>query len=137
MAIRVTEEDVRAVIDTDSALSIRPFIVAASSLVDKVATADTGALLSTDDLVEVERWLAAHFYAIRDPQYTSKSTGGASASFQGQTGMGLDATYWGQMAKRLDVTGYLANLDQARRPTLKAHWLGKPPSEQIDYVERD
>src|SRR5574343_470286 len=92
---------------------------------------------SVRELDESEKYLAAHFYAIRDQQYTSKSTGKASASFQGQTGKGLDYSHWGQTAKLLDVTGFLARLDAAPRANASMAWLCKPPSEQIDYEDRD
>jgi hypothetical protein len=137
MAWRTTEEQVREIIDTDVSLSIAPFIDQASALTDKVSAADTTGELGTDLLLMIEKNLAAHFYAFRDPQYTSKSTGGASGSFQGQTGLGLNATYWGQTAMLLDVTGYLTELNMATRPKASLTWLGKPPSEQTDYEDRD
>jgi hypothetical protein len=37
----------------------------------------------------------------------------------------------------LDVTGYLVKMDQPLRPKASAMWLGKTPSDQIDYVDRD
>jgi hypothetical protein len=71
-----------------------------------------------------------------DKAYQSKSTGGASGTFQGQTGMRLESTDYGQAAMILDVTGRLASRSQGRtRPTVA--WGGKPPSEQTDYVDRD
>ena len=51
--------------------------------------------------------------------------------------MGFDATLYGQTAKRLDVTGYLAKLDKPDRPKAGSIWLGKAPSEQTDYEDRD
>lgn len=132
---RTTEEEVRKIIDTDSGIGITPFLDVANVLTDQVSAEDDNGLLNDSLLLQIEKWLAAHFYAIRDPQYASKRTEKAEAIFQGKTEMGLDSTYWGQMAKRLDVTGYLASLDTSKRASLA--WLGLPPSEQTAYTDRD
>ncbi len=134
MAWRVTEEDVRGIVDTDEKFSIAPFIDVATALTDYVSAQDNGSVLNAALLKEIEKWLSAHFYAIKDPQSTEKKTEEASAKFQGQTAMGLDSTYWGQMAKSLDVSGTLATLGKKK---VGFEWLGKPPSEQIDYEDRD
>ena len=135
MAWRTTEQDVRAIIDTDASLSIAPFIDAATSLTDYVSSKDSDSLLSSTTLEQIEKWLAAHFYAHRDQQYATKKTGQASATFQGKTDMGLNSTQWGQTAKTLDVTGTLRQLDSGRKASLA--WLGLPPSEQTNYEDRD
>lgn len=134
MAWRVTEEDVRDIVETDEALSIAPFLNAATALTDYVSAQDSLSLLNSALLVEIEKYLAAHFYALRDPQYSEKKTGDASAVFQGKTAMGLDSTHWGQAAKNLDVTGTLATLGKKK---IGVSWLGKAPSDQIDYEDRD
>lgn len=137
---RATEADIRTVIETDADISLVPFISAAGSLVDYVSAQDTGSVLSAAQLRDVETWLAAHFYAIRDQQYQAKSTDGASATFQGTTGRALDSTFWGQQAMLLDVTGCLSGLNQdAQRGKIKATatWLGLPPSSQTSYEDRD
>lgn len=116
---------------------LAPFIDTASLLVDRVATCATakGKTLSTTELELVERWLAAHCYAMADQPYSSRSTQGASGSFQGQTGMALDGTKYGQTAQMVDVSGCLAAL--GKRQAASMAWLGKVPSEQIDYLDRD
>lgn len=68
--------------------------------------------LTAGELVEIATWVAAHLYCVSDQTYQSKSTGGASASFKGQTGQGLEATLYGQSALRLDWTGVLDGLDK-------------------------
>lgn len=133
---RVTEQQVREIIDDDTDISMQPFIDVAGVLTDRVESEDSENRLSSDELIQIEKWIAAHAYAIRDHQFASKSTGGASAQFQGQTGMRLEATLWGQMALALDCTGYLASL-QSRRFRAGVAWLGLPPSEQTDYDDRD
>jgi len=137
MAWRITESEVRAIIDTDSNLSVAPFIDMANALVDKIEDNDSEAIMNATLLKLVEKSLAAHFYSRRDPQYTSKPTGGASGSFQGQTGYGFDSTLWGQDAKRMDLTGFLTKLDMPGSRKAKMSWLGKPKSEQTDYQDRD
>lgn len=134
MAWRVTEEDVRGIIDTDLNFSIAPFLDVATALTDHISSEDSAGDLNSALLTQIEKWLAAHFYAIKDPQYIEKKTGDASAKFQGQTAMGLDSTYWGQMAKQLDVSGTLATLGKGK---VKLEWLGLPPSEQTAYEDRD
>ena len=137
MTWRTSESAVRSIIETDSALTVTPFIDQASVIVDDLVVNDVDSLLSVARLELIERNLAAHFYSRRDPQYQSKATAGASATFQGQTGMGYDSTYWGQDAKRLDLTGRLALMDKEPRAKATMVWLGKPPSTQLDYEDRD
>lgn len=137
MAWRVTNEEVRALIDTgDPNLSVAPFIDTANALTDYVAAQDTSSMLNAALLKEIEKYLAAYAYEFLDPQYTEKKTGDAEAKFQGEFGMGFDSNKWGQHAKRLDVTGTLDSLDRPKHKVSLA-WLGLPPSEQTDYVDRD
>jgi len=135
MAWRTTEEDVREIIDTVTTYPVRPFIATANALTDHVSSQDSDLVLSGAMLIQIELYLAAHFYAIRDPQYQTKSTGGASATFQGQTGMKLDLTWWGQQAIMLDASGTLAAMNDGPKKA-SADWLGLPPSEQTDYKDR-
>ena len=113
------------------------FVATASSVVDDVVTcaAAKGITLSTTKLELIERWLAAHFYLQADQAYQSKSTDGASATFQGQTGMGLENTNYGQQAMILDRSGCLRQMNAAG--SIQVEWGGKKRSEQIDYVDRD
>ena len=119
--------------------SLTPFIDTASAMVDDVV--DCAALkdiVLTDARLElIERWLAAHLYAVSDKPYTSKSTEGASASFNGQTATYLEATLYGQTAMRLDSSNCLNAVGAAETKVASGFWLGKPPSEQIDYRDRD
>lgn len=137
MAWRTTQEEVRVLIPTDSNLSIAPFLDAASALVDYIVTQDTASILTTALKEQIEKWLAAHYYAIRDLQYHERETQDAKGKFQGKTGMGLDATLWGEQAKGFDVTGTLVRLDAKQRPVASVTWLGKPKSSQIPYEQRD
>lgn len=136
MAWRIQEEDVRSLIDTDSDKLIGPFIMTANALVDYVVTQDTDGILTTAMKAEIEKYLAAHFYEHLDPQYAQKKTGDASATFQGEWGKGLDGSSWGQTAQTLDLTGTLTAIKNGRK-RVGLTWLGLPPSEQTDYVNRD
>lgn len=123
--------------DSEQAPSLTPFIDAATLVVTRVAACASkkGITLSSDELVGIETWLAAHLYNSTDPAYSSKSTGGASGSFVWQTAMYLEGTRYGQMATLLDYSGCLNAI--AKKQRARAVWLGKPPSEQIDVEERD
>lgn len=136
---RTTESDVQTLLagDYDGSTSLAPHVATATAIVDRVATCATakGATLSSTELELVERWLAAHCYAMIDQPYQSKTTGRASAVFQGRTGMGFAATKYGQTALALDYSGCLANIGRARRA--RVAWLGLAPSEQTPYVDRD
>lgn len=140
---RVTAVQVQGLIDTDSSLSavewaalVDPFIATATALADYVESKDSDSQLTAALLVQIEMYLAAHFYEHLDPQPAREKTGDASADFQGEFAMGLDSSKWGQTAKRLDVTGTLASLDRTRH-RVSVQWLGLAPSEQTDYVDRD
>lgn len=138
MAYRTTEDKVRSIVDSSTEINVDPFIRVANRLVNKVTSADTNRELSSDDLVELETWLAAHFYGHRDQLLTSKSTSGASGSFQGQTGMFFSSTQYGQTALLLDVTGYLASLQQQAengRKKVQMIWLGSTEQESRGYTD--
>lgn len=74
--------------------------------------------MSAARLEAIEKYLAAHFASLRDVRTERESIGGEwSFTVQGETGMNLDATFYGQQAKLLDTTGTLdklgANLKRA------------------------
>lgn len=122
---RATETDLRAIVETDASLDVTVFLRTADVLTDRVEAEDTDSLLSAKELKEIEIYLAAHFYSHRDQLYASKSTDNASAGFQGKTAMGLDSTQYGQAAQLIDVTGYLAQLEQQKkRQKAGVWWLG-------------
>lgn len=138
---RTTSSAVQGVLlrdyDTANSPSLTPFIDSASTIVDRVAAcaAVKGKTLSTTELELIERWLAAHSYAMSDQTLSSKVTVDAEAIFHGRTGMYLEATKYGQMALSLDYSGCLNAIGQ--RKTAGGFWLGRPPSAQTDYDQRD
>ena len=123
---RTTVAAVQAIVDCDLSIDMTQFIDTANELVSEfcvipsslpanVAQADwnSGYMPGYTDvrLELIERWLSAHFYAIRDIQYINQSIGGASISSGMQMGKGFEATRYGQQAMMLDTAGGLAGLN--------------------------
>jgi hypothetical protein len=81
-------------------------------------------------LLEIERWLAAHFYSVLRPQLASSGASLARDSYGlGKAGFVLSATIYGQQAMMLDYLGGLAKVSKdAEQGKLKiqagATWLG-------------
>lgn len=117
--------------------SLAGFIETASSFIDDVVECATrkGLTLDTTKRELLERWVAAHLYGMSDQPYKGRSTLRASGQFQGETGMYFEATKYGQVAVSLDSSGCLNNLGKQNR--VRAFWMGKRPSAQTDYVDRD
>ena len=134
---RVVSGDVTPLIrDYDTTVSMTQFITMAHNLTNKVAAKDTSAELSALDLIDIENCLARHFYETRDHGLESESTEGASGKYTGQFGQGLRRTRAGQNALMLDTTGYLRKLSDGV-PKAGMTWLGKVPSDQTNYTDRD
>lgn len=110
--IRVTDAEVKEILDT-SATSFTAFILAASILVD-VNLATPAILTDTEQLKEIERWLAAHFFAIKERQERKTETGEGLSEFYGNAGLRLDFTPYGQQVKVLDSSGTLVNLGKRK-----------------------
>jgi len=126
MPIRTTEEKVREIIETDSSIKLEPFIQSASTLVDRCC-ADKD--YTETELELIERWLAAHFYCIRDPRTSSESVGTVKEQYQYQVGLHLDVSVYGQTAMVLDYYGGLAALNKSIENggtgTAWVKWMGK------------
>lgn len=141
MAIRTTNDRVKGILDRDydakRGTDLSPYVLAASTIVDRVVlmAAAKNITLTPQELEVLEAWVAAHCYQASDPAYASKSTGGASGSYLGKMGKGFEATRYGLMALRLDYSYCLENIDKKQRAS--AIWLGKPPSSQVPYVDRN
>lgn len=143
MALRTTEALVKAVLrlgsqggDYDDANnpSLTRYIAAANLIVDRVATCatDRDLDLTTAELTEIETWLAAHYYTKSDRVYSSRSTKSKSGQFV------LDPKVpepYKAAAIEMDASGCLAAILSRQRAG--GFWLGKAPSEQTDYVDRD
>jgi hypothetical protein len=125
-------------LDYDGSTPLTPFIQAASAVVDDVSVlaSQKSYTQSAVKLELVERWLAAHLYCVQDPTYMSKNTADSSASFARKLGEGnFETTPYGQTAVAMDLSGSLSAI--GRRQFANATWLGKPPSQQIPYDQRN
>lgn len=135
---RTTAEAVQGLLGRqyDEDLSVDVFIDTASVVVDRMVqcAARKSVTFTAAELELIERWLACHYYGSSDQFLSSKSTGGASGSYQGQTAMGLEGTKYGQSALGLDHSGCLSVLGKAKPRFV---WLGKAPSERTPYNQRD
>lgn len=120
-----------------SAPSMTGYVETGSSMIDRLVVIATarGVTVSDTDLELWERWLGAWAYAMSDKTYASKGTGRGSASFQQQSGLGLEANNYGQTALRIDWTGILNSMDKKNRAG--GGWLGKPRISQRSYAERN
>jgi hypothetical protein len=104
MAVTLTEIAVRALVTT-SLVSIANAILSAETVVNEllVGTDQTQARLELIGL-----YLAAHFVCVIDPRASDEKIGDASTSYQGATGKGYEASFYGQTAMQLDASGILA-----------------------------
>ncbi len=106
MAARITDAEVKEIIDTDIT-PLTAFITAANLIVTaNLADKELG----VDLLKEIERWLAAHLIAIRDPRAANEKINNSSVTYQGKTDMGLNHTSYGQQVLILDYTGTMASV---------------------------
>jgi len=110
MAERVTDQEVRDIFETDIS-DLAPFITAANITVNENLS---GQGLTDAALKEIERWLSAHMATARDPRTSKESMGDASETYQGDSGLGLDSSRYGQMVKTLDPTGRLTSLGKRK-----------------------
>lgn len=137
---RTTAKDVEDLLgeDYNGCTKLRPFIDTANMMVSRiVACALTkGITYSASEAELLERWLAAHCYAMNDKQLVEKETADSRGKFGGNTGFGLDFTSYGQQAKLLDYSQCLVDIS-SRKVVLDCFWAGKYPSEQIDYDLKD
>jgi hypothetical protein len=113
-------------------------IRAGSALMDQViaCAADKGASFTEEEAQLMETYLAAFFYQMNDKGYTSRRTGSASGNFAGQWGKYLESNNYGQAAMVLDKTGCLHDIAQGVQEAT-GRWLGKRPSQQTPYDQRD
>ncbi len=111
----------------DGITDVTQFIDIASAVVDDVVVSSASRLPPSRSITNaraelIERWLAAHYYQQMDQAYATKSTAGASATFQGQTTMSIEGTKYGQAAINLDFSGTLSAI--SRRYFARGAWMG-------------
>lgn len=120
---RTTEALVKAILlanyDGRRTPSLTAFIRTANVVTSRVLAMSVkkprvlaGGGLTTDELREIETLLAAHFYCVNDPLYSSRSTQGASGSFQRAGAKeGFSSTDYGKQAMDVDWSGVLKNIN--------------------------
>lgn len=113
MAVRVTVDDVRAIIDTTlEDTAIEPYIASANVWVNAVCEPIP---LEEEVLFEIERWMSAHMIAMTQERVAKEEgAGGAYIKYAGDWGMGLTQTPYGQMVVNLDPSGTLASLAKGK-----------------------
>lgn len=102
-----------------------PFILSANELVTEICVP----LGYTDVRLElIERWLAAHFYSILNPQVSFFSAGTVQESYDSKVDLRLQVTRYGQQVMILDTKGGLAGLSNSagivKSTTGTLTWLG-------------
>lgn len=103
------EDSVGGIIEWDTSIDLTPFIDTAHYCILKAVTDSS---YTDADKEIIERWLAAHFYAVRDPRAIKESAGSVTVTYQGKVGLGFDVTEYGQQAMRLDIKGGLAQMNE-------------------------
>ena len=129
---RTTQENVATVIDIMDGVDITAYILTANELVTEVCasvTDDDGVAYYSDDRLElIERWLAAHFYAVNDPRAAMEKAGPVSQTLQYKVDLNLANTMYGQQAMVLDTQGGLAQLskqaEDGKKRSAGVFWLG-------------
>ncbi len=118
---RTTPTLVAGIIEWDNidVPDLTPFIDIANELVTERCAITSGTppvniYGYTDYRLElIERWLAAHFYAVRDPRATQEGVGPLTENYQSRVDLGLNSSTYGQQVMRLDTSGSLAILNNA------------------------
>lgn len=130
---RTTSTLVTGIIETDSTIDITPFINTANSVVTKWCT-DIQFGYTNDQLELIERWLSAHFYAVRDPRSQNEKAGSVGVAYAVQVKpTPLSSTPYGQAAMAVDYMGGLAALEKrltsgiAPKPGI--NWIGTKRSD--------
>jgi hypothetical protein len=113
---RTTAELVGGICTLNPAYKVDPFIDVANDMVTDVCAAilDPTTLMpaySDHKLEQIERWLSAHFYCIRDPRHTVEEAGrGVRVQYESKTGFMFNLTRYGSTALVIDNLGGLAVL---------------------------
>lgn len=103
---RTNNDAVASIVELDPGIvDISPFILTANSLVTSCCS---GVGYDNYTLELIERWLAAHFYKIRDQAVAMENVKGVQEQYQYKLGLNLNATMYGQQAMMIDVKGGLS-----------------------------
>lgn len=113
---RVTAAEVKEIYNSGlEDADITPIIDIANNLVTDILGSSG---LGATRLKNIERYLAAHFTALREPERGAVEAewiaSESKIEFSSDFGRALDATYYGQTAAMLDTTGKLRASGQKR-----------------------
>ncbi len=108
---RTDSIQVEAIIEVDEDISLTPFIAAANTLVTKCCT-DLAVDYTDDELIQIETWLSAHFYTVRDMRAERERAGTVEAKYQSKVDLGFSTSHYGQMTMTLDYYGGLSALNE-------------------------
>lgn len=133
---RTTAANVGKVVDVDAAIDLEPFISMANELVTECCVGVNDTEYTAVRLELIERWLAAHFYVIRDPRLASEAVGPLREQAQNpQVQMAFHGTKEGQQALLLDTYGGLAALsartaEGGKKATSAIFWGGTTDQDE-------
>lgn len=134
---RTTEEQVGDIIEADATIGLSPFIEVANSLVTELCASVVPAY-SAERLELIERWLSAHFYAIRDMRAANEKADVVGIAYQFKVGLYFENTMYGQQALLLDTAGGLArhqeSIKKGKRKQVGIVWLGSSPEEYAEDI---
>lgn len=121
-------------VDLDEIPDLTPFIDVANELVTEVCeNGPADPAYSLARLTYIETWLAAHFYAIRDPRTAIEGVGTLRTHYMHKVDLMLKQTTYGQQAMLLDTAGGLAALSNSMNDIKGArsgvYWVGTPHEE--------
>lgn len=112
---RVNSKDVERLVNTFDVDSIDMDEIEAN--IETAAAMIEGHLsnkgLSEISLIQIEKYLAAHFYSIKHRYFIEEEIAGAKGKTGFQKGAGLRATPYGETAIGLDSTGTLSKIGTA------------------------
>ncbi len=140
MAQRTTTDAVQTILGANfgnlpdgTTPSLQPYIDQATVVVDRVldCAASKGITVTSAQALQMETWLGAYYYTRMDPQYTSRTTKDASGAWK------IDGNEYARAAMDVDPSGCLVAIINGKGARAEMYWLGKPRSQQIDYVDRD
>ena len=126
---RTTSTLVEGIIEVYTGITLTPFIDAANMLVTQCCT-DLTDDYTAAELVQIETWLSAHFYTVKDMRAEMERAGTVQEKVQSKVDLGFDTSHYGQMAMRLDYYGGLAKLNEQIKKGISKQlnftWVGTP-----------
>ncbi len=130
---------VEAIIDVESGRVLTPFINIANLLVTQCCTGDAvSTAYPSATLIEIETWLAAHFYTNLDGRAFQEKAGSVSERKQSEVDLGLSTSHYGQTAMTIDFQGGLGRLNQniinGKAGTVGITSLAMTRDEFEDYI---